>query len=152
MRPVWLCILGLSWFWAIGATLLSEFPSVAKDALGADGHVVTLLPDHVRDRDRCRLDVVCPAVARGGQCAVRAVRGVGNHSVYLDFGSTVIGLHLADVSAVLGSLLGWRMLIDLLLLSVCGGLYSVPLYAIVQEQSEPSHRARTIAATISSMR
>ena len=42
-RPVWLSILGLSWFWAIGATLLSEFPSVAQDALGADGHVVTLL-------------------------------------------------------------------------------------------------------------
>ena len=43
VRPVWLSILGLSWFWAIGATLLAEFPTVAKDALGADGHVVTLL-------------------------------------------------------------------------------------------------------------
>ena len=42
-RAVWLSILGLSWFWAIGATLLSEFPSIARDALGADGHVVTLL-------------------------------------------------------------------------------------------------------------
>ena len=38
------------------------------------------------------------------------------------------------------------MLVDLLLLAVCGGLYSVPLYAIVQEKSEPSHRARMIAA------
>ena len=38
------------------------------------------------------------------------------------------------------------MLADLLLLAACGGLYSVPLYAIVQEQSEPSHRARMIAA------
>ena len=53
---------------------------------------------------------------------------------------------LATVWAVLQSATGWRMLGDLLLLSVCGGLYSVPLYAIVQEQSEPSHRARTIAA------
>ena len=42
-RPVWLSILGLSWFWAIGATLLSEFPTLARDTLGADGHVVTLL-------------------------------------------------------------------------------------------------------------
>ena len=38
------------------------------------------------------------------------------------------------------------MMIDLLLLAVCGGLYSVPLYAIVQEDSAPSHRARMIAA------
>ncbi|HEY4042607.1 MAG TPA: AMP-binding protein, partial [Rhodopila sp.] len=63
-----------------------------------------------------------------------------------DFASTVTGLHLATVGAVLQSPAGWRMLADLLLLSVCGGLYSVPLYAIVQELSEASHRARTIAA------
>ena len=66
-----------------------------------------------------------------------------------DFGATAIGaggLHLANVAAMLHSPTGWRMLVDLLLLAVCGGLYSVPLYAIVQEQSEPSHRARTIAA------
>ncbi len=66
-----------------------------------------------------------------------------------DFASTVIGaggLHLTTVAAVLGSPTGWRMLADLLLLAICGGLYSVPLYAIVQERSEPSHRARMIAA------
>ena len=66
-----------------------------------------------------------------------------------DFASAVVSaanLHLATVAAILHAATGWRMLGDLLLLSVCGGLFSVPLYAIVQEQSEPSHRARTIAA------
>lgn len=145
-RTVWLSILGLSWFWAIGATLLSEFPTVARDSLGADGHVVTLL-----------LTMFAIGVGVGSMLCARLLHGevsarfvpfaaFGITLFTWDFGATVIGLHLTDVSATLHSVQGWRMLIDLLLLSVCGGLYSVPLYAIVQERSQPSHRARTIAA------
>ena len=64
-----------------------------------------------------------------------------------DFSLAVTRAHgLADVHAVLGSVAGWRMLIDLLLLSACGGLYSVPLYAIIQERSAAAQRARMIAA------
>jgi len=38
------------------------------------------------------------------------------------------------------------MLVDLLLLATCGGLYSVPLYALIQEHAAPDFRARAIAA------
>ena len=148
-RPVWLSILGISWFWAIGATLLSEFPTLARDTLGADGHVVTLL-----------LTMFAVGIGVGSMLCARLLHGevsaryvpfvaFGITLFTWDFASTVIGaggLHLTSVAAVLGSPTGWHMLIDLLLLSVCGGLYSVPLYAIVQERSEPSHRARMIAA------
>ena len=84
-RPVWLSILGLSWFWAIGATLLSEFPSVATDALGADGHVVTLLLTMFAVGDRHRLDAVRAPAARRGQRPPRAVRRVRHHAVHLGF-------------------------------------------------------------------
>jgi acyl-[acyl-carrier-protein]-phospholipid O-acyltransferase/long-chain-fatty-acid--[acyl-carrier-protein] ligase len=148
-RPVWLSMLGLSWFWAIGATLLAEFPTVAKDALGADGHVVTLL-----------LTMFAVGIGVGSMLCARLLHGEvsARHVPFAafgitlftwDFASTVIGagsLHLTTVAAILGAPTGWRMLADLVLLSVCGGLYSVPLYAIVQERSEPSHRARMIAA------
>src|SRR5262249_14750494 len=40
---IWLCILGLSWFWTVGATLLTEFPVIARDTLHGDGSVMTLL-------------------------------------------------------------------------------------------------------------
>ena len=43
IRPIWLCILGLSWFWTVGATLMTEFPVVARDTLHSDGSVLTLL-------------------------------------------------------------------------------------------------------------
>jgi acyl-[acyl-carrier-protein]-phospholipid O-acyltransferase/long-chain-fatty-acid--[acyl-carrier-protein] ligase len=149
IRPVWLSILGLSWFWAIGATLLSEFPSIAKDDLGADGHVVTLL-----------LTMFAVGVGVGSMLCARLLHGEVSARLvpFAAFGITVFtwdyaaavisagGLHLVNITAVLHSTTGWRMLSDLLLLAACGGLYSVPLYAIVQEMSEPSHRARTIAA------
>ncbi|MBY0430036.1 MAG: MFS transporter, partial [Rhodospirillales bacterium] len=41
-RDVFLSILGISWFWLVGATFLSQFPAFAKDVLNANEHVVTL--------------------------------------------------------------------------------------------------------------
>ena len=147
IRPVWLSILGLSWFWAVGATLLSEFPSVAKDALGADGHVVTLL-----------LTMFAVGIGVGSMLCAWMLRGEvsARHVPFAAFGITMFtwdfgtaamaGGGLTNVASVLHAFTGWRMLLDLLLLSICGGLYSVPLYAIMQDKSDPSHRARTIAA------
>ncbi|MBU6438073.1 MAG: 1-acyl-sn-glycerol-3-phosphate acyltransferase, partial [Betaproteobacteria bacterium] len=40
----------------------------------------------------------------------------------------------------------WRVLADLALLALFAGLYSVPMYALIQLRAEPSHRARIIAA------
>jgi len=40
----------------------------------------------------------------------------------------------------------WRVMADLALLSLFAGIYSVPMYALIQMRSQPSHRARIIAA------
>ena len=148
-RPVWLSILGLSWFWAIGATLLSEFPSVARDALGAEGQVVTLL-----------LTMFAVGIGVGSMLCARLLHGEvsARHVPFAAFGITLFTWDFgcdgdrrrqpepgdgrrhaacADRLAHAGrsaAAVGLRR------------PYSVPLYAIVQEQSEPSHRARTIAA------
>ena len=47
---------------------------------------------------------------------------------------------------MVGSLAGWRMLIDLVLLALCGGVFSVPLYAVIQDRSAPSVQGSMIAA------
>jgi acyl-[acyl-carrier-protein]-phospholipid O-acyltransferase/long-chain-fatty-acid--[acyl-carrier-protein] ligase len=148
-RPVWLSILGLSWFWAIGATLLSEFPALARDTLGADGHVVTLLLTMFAIGVGTG-SILCASLLRG-EVSARYVpfAAFGITLFTWDFGAAALAassLHLTTVGAVLQSPTGWRMLADLLLLAMCGGLYSVPLYAIVQEHSAPSRRARMIAA------
>ena len=40
----------------------------------------------------------------------------------------------------------WRVAADLVLIGLFGGFFIVPLYALIQERSEPSHRSRIIAA------
>lgn len=41
-RDIFLSILGISWFWLVGATFLSQFPAFAKDLVFGDETVVTL--------------------------------------------------------------------------------------------------------------
>jgi acyl-[acyl-carrier-protein]-phospholipid O-acyltransferase/long-chain-fatty-acid--[acyl-carrier-protein] ligase len=146
-HPVWLTILGLSWFWVIGATVLAELPTVVRDQLHADGHVVTLL-----------LTFFSIGVGAGSIGCARLLRGEisARHVPFAAFGISLFTWDFAHaagaagalptVAAVLAAPEGWRMLIDLMLLAVCGGIYSVPLYAVMQEESAPSHRSRIIAA------
>ena len=146
-RPVWLCLLGVSWFWVVGATLLAELPTLARDDLRADGHVVTLMLAFFSVGVGAG-SLLCARVLKG-QVSARHVplAALGLSAFILDFALAVGRAHgLADVHAVLSSFAGWRMLADLLLLSACGGLYSVPLYAIIQERSAAAARARMIAA------
>ena len=145
-RSVWLCILGLSWFWAIGATVLTELPTLVR-TLGAELHVFTVL-----------LAFFSVGVAIGSVLCSRLLRGevtarlvpfaaLGLSVFILDFAAAAHHAQgLTTIGLLLHSLRGWRMLVDLLLLAACGGVYSVPLFAIIQERSEPSRLARTVAA------
>jgi acyl-[acyl-carrier-protein]-phospholipid O-acyltransferase / long-chain-fatty-acid--[acyl-carrier-protein] ligase len=147
IRPVWLSILGLGWFWVVGVTLLTVFPILVRDELDANSNVATLL-----------LTVFAIGVGIGSMLCARLLKGevsprhvpfaaIGISIFCWDFASaTEAAGELADIAAVLSSAQGWRLLIDLLVLSACGGAYSVPLYAIVQHNSPKDATARTIAA------
>jgi acyl-[acyl-carrier-protein]-phospholipid O-acyltransferase/long-chain-fatty-acid--[acyl-carrier-protein] ligase len=67
--------------------------------------------------------------------------------LYFSAGHVVVGSigSLMGVHRFLYSINGWRIAIDLLLIAVSGGLYTVPLDAMMQSRSAPSHRARVIA-------
>jgi MFS family permease len=146
-KPVWFAILGISWFWAVGATLLAEFPTLARDDLHANGHVVTLM-----------LGVFAVGVGIGSLGVARFVKdaallayvaaaGLGVSVFTADFAWTALHTgHLANIDAMLASAAGWHLLGDLLLLAAFGGAFSVPLYVLLQERSAPTHRARMVAA------
>ena len=146
-RPVWLCLLGLSWFWVFGATLMTELPTLVEADLHATPGVFTLL-----------LVVFSVGVGTGSTLCSRILHGevsarfvpfaaIGLSVFLWDFGHAVThGTGLTDIPAVLGQFAGWRMMIDLALLGGCGGLYSVPLYAVIQDRSLPAQQARMIAA------
>lgn len=144
---IWQPILGISWFWTLGATLVAEFPVVAKVTLGATGEVVTLF-----------LTLFTFGVGTGSLLCARILHGdvSGRHVPWAlagislftwDFASGCAGAEgLTSVPAIISSVQGWRLLLDLALLAACGGFYSVPFYTMIQQRSEQDWRARMVAA------
>jgi len=142
-------LLGISWMWFFGAVFLSQFPSFAKEVLHGDAQVASLL-----------LVVFSVGIGVGSLlCEVLSRRHVEIGLVPLGaIGMSVFAIDLYFASRSLPSApemgLGtfmaqaahWRVMVDLALLSLFAGLYSVPMYALIQMRSQPTHRARIIAA------
>ncbi len=142
-------LLGISWMWFFGAVFLSQFPSFAKEVLHGNEQVASLL-----------LVVFSVGIGVGSLlCEVLSRRQVEIGLVPLGaIGMSVFAIDLYFASrnlprvqemgaaAFIAQPAHWRVMVDLLLLSLFAGLYSVPMYALIQLRSQPTHRARIIAA------
>ena len=142
-------LLGISWMWFFGAVFLANFPAFAKGVLHGDAHVASLL-----------LVVFSVGVGIGALlCEVASRRhveiglvpagAIGMSVFAIDLYFAARGLPTVPVQG-LGAFLAqpahWRVVADLFLLALSVGVYSVPMYALIQLRSQPSHRARIIAA------
>jgi 1-acyl-sn-glycerol-3-phosphate acyltransferase len=148
-RAVFLSMLGISWLWFFGVIFLTQFPAFARDVLGGGPLIANLL-----------LAMFTVGVATGSLACDRLSRHIVEIGLVPlgSIGMTVFGvdLALAVPTHPLGTLQGageflahrehWRVLADLFLLSVSAGLYSVPLYALIQTRCPEGHRSRIIAA------
>ena len=147
IRPIWLPILAISWFWTIGATVLAEIPVVATVTLGGSGQLVTMFLT-VFSVGIGVGSLLCAALLKGNISARHVPLAALGISLFTwDFAASCGAAHgLVSVAEFVAAPAGWRMLVDLLLLATCGGLYSVPLYALIQEHAAPEFRARAIGA------
>lgn len=148
-------ILGISWFWAIGATYLTQLPVFTKEIIGADEKVVTLFNG-----------VFTVGIALGSFFCPIAVKWMRHHAKKLPaialFGVFAFGLDVCFIghhapTPIPHELIGLvdyltasehhlRLAIDLFLLAFCGGVFIVPLYTQLQTASAEDERARTIAS------
>jgi acyl-[acyl-carrier-protein]-phospholipid O-acyltransferase/long-chain-fatty-acid--[acyl-carrier-protein] ligase len=149
---IFLCILGISWFWLVGATFLSEFSVFAKDALHANESVVTFF-----------LALFSIGLAIGSLLCNKLLKGKV-HATYVPLGALGITIFTIDLYFAAGHMIvnstmpfinlfqflrtlsGWRIACDLVLIAISGGIYTVPLYAILQHRSAKEHCARVIAS------
>ncbi len=147
VRPIWLSILGLSWFWTMGATLMTEFPIIARDTMQANGTVLTLLLSVFAIGVGIG-SIGCASLLKGNVSArFVPIAAVGISVFCWDFASAAIAARgIRSAAEAVTTFAGNRMLADLLLLAVCGGLFSVPLYAITQRVAVPKQRSRMVAA------
>jgi 1-acyl-sn-glycerol-3-phosphate acyltransferase len=142
-------LLGISWMWFFGAVFLSQFPSFAKEVLHGDEQVASLLLV-VFSIGIGIGSLLCEVLSRRhveiGLVPLGAI-GMSAFAIDLYFASRALPpaaeLSLAQFLRMAPH---WRVMADLALLSLFAGLYSVPMYALIQLRSVPTHRARIIAA------
>jgi 1-acyl-sn-glycerol-3-phosphate acyltransferase len=142
-------VIGISWLWFFGSVFLTSFTPYARENLGGNETVVTFL-----------LAVFSVGVGIGSlACERLSGRRVEIGLVPLgSIGMTIfaVDLYFASMAfrtmhdGTLGQFLSasgaLRIVIDLTLLALFSGLYSVPLYALIQTRAERSHVARIVAA------
>lgn len=151
-RNIFLSILGLSWFWLVGAAFVGEFPALVKDILHANEHIVTLF-----------LTFFSIGLAIGAILCNKLLKGKID-TTFVPFGvlgMTIFTFHFylmtkqialaneADTQTLMQFLsysTSWKIIFDLLMIAISGGFYTVPLYTLLQQRSEKSHRARVIAS------
>ena len=142
-------LLGISWMWFFGAVFLSLFPAFAKGVLHGDEHVASLLLV-VFSIGIGTGSLLCEMLSkRHVEIGLVPLGAIGMSVFAVDLYFAARNLAPADgltVSAFVGMPAHWRVMADLALLSLFAGLYSVPMYALIQLRSQASHRARIIAA------
>ena len=142
-------LLGISWMWFFGAVFLSQFPSFAKEVLHGDEQVASLLLV-VFSVGIGVGSLLCEVLSRRqveiGLVPLGAI-GMSVFAVDLYFASRGLpAVPQMGLGAFVAQAAHWRVMADLGLLSLFAGLYSVPMYALIQMRSQPTHRARIIAA------
>ncbi len=140
-------VLGISWFWFFGATVLVQIPSYSQNVIGGDEDLMSgLLAMFIIGISTGSL--LCERLS-GRQVEIGLVPfgaiGLTLFGADLYFASPSAAVQGITLSAFLADSGNWRIVADLLLIGVFGGFYIVPLYALVQQRSEASHRSRVIA-------
>jgi len=148
-KAVFLAIMGISWFWFLGAAYLTQIYEYTKVDLGGASSVVMTL-----------LSAFSIGIAAGSLFCER----LSGHKIELglvplgSIGLTVFGLdlffhttpahgdELIEVGQFLSNPMNYRVIFDFVMVGLSGGLYIVPLYAMVQSRSAEEHRSRIIAA------
>ena len=143
-------MLGISWMWFFGAVFLAEFPVLAKEVLHGDEQVAALLLV-VFSLGVGVGALLCESLSRGRvELGLVPLGALGMTVFAVDLWWTLQGLAPSATTLSLGAFLHapgrWHVLLDLFGLSLAAGVYSVPLYALIQQRSPATHRARIIAA------
>ncbi|HET6536648.1 MAG TPA: MFS transporter [Sphingopyxis sp.] len=148
---LFLAILSISFFWAIGAILAAQFPPMVKNSLGGDNTVATMFTA-----------IFSVGVAIGSVIVNRLLKGKVS-ARYSPISVLIMGLFVLDLwwnvkgwdhlgaelmnwREFLGLAAGDRIIAALLGIAIAGGMFVVPLYAFLTTTVSKSQTARTVAA------
>jgi 1-acyl-sn-glycerol-3-phosphate acyltransferase len=150
-RPVFLSILGISWFWSIGGGLLTLLPAYGKEVLGVEPNVVTAFTGVFS------IGVAIGALLCGKLSYQRLELGLvpfGSLGIsFFLFGIAMVGApfsvtggKLITLTQMIAHPAGWVILVCMTGIAVSSGLFIVPLYTMIQQRTDEHIRSRVIAA------
>lgn len=164
---VFFSVLGISWFWFLGASLLSILPTLAKQEFLASEEVLTglltlfalgvgagsLMTQTLVSLFTLRRVVLGAGFLLGAMLLELswAAQSIDSWSSLLGAGKPV-SIPLADfgrVQSPVTALSSWpqiRFILDLFILSACGGVFIVPLYTLMQRASRLEILSQIVAA------
>lgn len=150
-KTIFRAMIGISWFWLIGSVFLAQFPTFAKNIFHGNEQVSTFF-----------LILFSVGVGLGSTLCDRLLKGEITAKL-VPFGCIGMSIAIALLYYVSNKVPGtgrlmslfefaaqpsaWLVMSSLVLLAASGGIFSVPLYAIMQSESPNAHRARIIAGT-----
>jgi hypothetical protein len=149
-RAVFLSVLGISWFWFFGATILAQLPNYTKHTLGGTESVLTLMLAAFSIGIGLG-SLLCEKMS-GQKIEIGLVPlgaiGMTFFSIDLYFANNTTDaqplLSLVQFIEQPGS---WHVILDAALIGVFSGFFIVPLQAMIQQRCERSHLSRVIAGT-----
>lgn len=151
-KTVFYCIFSCSWFWLYGACFLTQVPNFAVTILAGDPKLISIL-----------LAAFIVGVAIGSLCCTRlsngkvepglvpvGAAGLSLFAIDLYFSSNVFSAissqgGMISPAAFLTMTEGLRIAFDLLFIGLFGGLFIVPIYAMIQQNTEGKTRARVLS-------
>lgn len=131
-------VFGVAWFYFMGGMFMAQLPNFVHDTLASDERTLTIL-----------LVLFSVGIAGGGLFNNRLLRG-RIEATYVPLaaaGITLFSIDLYFASAGGAGTLPPRVAFDIAMIAICGGLFVVPLNAIIQERTPANHRARVVAGS-----
>lgn len=148
-RAIFLSILAISWFWFLGAAYLTQIPNFAKQVLNAPGIIITLLLT-VFSIGIGTGSLLCEKMSgRKIDLGIVPIGAIGLSIFGIDIffaSSTPLGVEISGIKQFLTTPGGLRIIIDIFLIGIFGGLYIIPLMSYIQVRTKEECRARIIAA------
>lgn len=149
VHSVWISVLGISWFWFLGAAYTTQLKVYVDNYLhGTEGLYAFLLATFSIGIGLGSF--LCEKMSgRRVELGLVPLGSIGLSVFGIDLFFSYQGLSDATnvgIQQFLSQPGGLRILIDLLGVGVFGGFYIVPLFAFVQHRSDPRHLSRIIAA------
>ncbi len=154
-KGVFWTIIGISWYWFMGSVYLTQIPNLARELLNAHPLMVPILLILFLAGlgvgsllcEKLSAQRIEPGLVPLGALGVALVGTDLACSCYsLAADTALAGPELISMPVLLANASVWRLMVDLLLLGVSGGLYLVPLSSLLQSRSDIRYRAQIMAA------